>query len=71
VRKGKKLVRVAKGSKTVGRGKTVTIRLKLNNKALAAIRKSIVKGKAKVVLTVTGVDAAGNRTVVKKTIRVG
>ncbi len=70
-RKGKKkLVRIGKGSKKVGAGKTVTIKLKLNKKALSAIRKSLVKGKAKVVVTVTGTDVAGNKAVVKKTVSV-
>lgn len=70
VRKGKKLVRIGKGSKKVGTGKTVTIKLKLNKKALSAIGKSLVKGKAKVVVTVTGTDAAGNKAVVKKSVSV-
>jgi hypothetical protein len=61
---------VVTGSKRVGAGKTVTIRLKLSAKALSKLRAAFVNGKAKVTLVVTGTDAAGNKATVRKTITV-
>ena len=37
------------------------IKLKLSKKALASLRKAMKGGKAKVVLSVSAADAAGNR----------
>jgi hypothetical protein len=72
LRKGSKLVRVAKGSKRIGLNKTVTIKLKLNKKALAKLRAALAnpkaKGKAKIKVTVTGTDAAGNKRTISKTV---
>jgi hypothetical protein len=70
LRKGKKLVRVGTGSKRVGAGKTVTITLKLSNKALSKLSKSLVKGRAKITLKITGTDAAGNKATVRRTITI-
>jgi hypothetical protein len=72
LRKGSKLVRVAKASKRIGQNKTVTIKLKLNTKALAKLRAALAnpkaKGKAKIKVTVTGTDAAGNKRTISKTV---
>ena len=70
VRKGKKLVRIAKVSKRVGAGKTVKITIKLKKKALSKLRASLVKGKAKITIAVTGTDAAGNKATVRRTITI-
>jgi hypothetical protein len=74
LRKGKKLVRVAKGSKRVGRNKTVTIKLKLSKKSLAKVLAAMqapkAKGKAKIKVSVTGTDAAGNKRTINKTVSV-
>jgi ribosomal protein S24E len=74
IRKGtgkhKKVVVVQRASKKVGAGKTVTITIKLKKKALRTLRKALVKGKVKVVLSVKGTDAAHNSATVTKTITV-
>jgi hypothetical protein len=58
---GKKGTALGTASTTVGTGKTVTIKLKLNKKSLAAIRRALLKGKAKITLTVVAVDGAANK----------
>jgi len=72
LRKGKKLVQIAKGSKSVGQNKTITITLKLNKKALANLRAALAaskaRGNAKIKVTVTGTDAAGNKRTVSTTV---
>ena len=74
LRKGSKLVRVAKASKSIGQNKTVTIKLKLSKKSLAKVLAALTapnaKGKAKikVTVTVTGTDAAGNKRTISKTV---
>jgi hypothetical protein len=69
--KGKKGTALGKASTTVGTGKSVTIKLKLTKKLLAAIQQSLVKGKGKVTLTVTAVDGAGNKASAARKITVG
>jgi hypothetical protein len=72
LRKGKQLVRVAKGSKRVGQNKTVTIKLKLSQKSLAKVLAALkapgAHGKAKIKVSVTGTDAAGNKRTISKTV---
>ena len=74
LRKGKKLVRIAKASKRVGQNKTVTITLKLNKQALAKLRAALAakgsNGRANIAIAVTGTDAAGNKRTVRKTVSV-
>jgi Calx-beta domain len=74
LRKGKKLVRIAKASKRVGQNKTVTITLKLNKTSLAKLRAVLAaqgsKGRAKITIAVTGTDAAGNKRTIRKTVSV-
>ena len=65
-----KQVAVAKTAKRVAANVTVTITVKLDKKAIAKLRKALVKGKAKLRVTVTGTDAAGNRATVRRTITV-
>jgi hypothetical protein len=52
----------------VAADKTVKVTLKLNQKALSALTKALVKGKVKVTLSVKGTDAAKNSATVNKTI---
>jgi hypothetical protein len=72
LRQGKKLVRVAKGSKRVSQNKTVTITLKLSKKSLAKVLAALkapgAHGKAKIKVSVIGTDAAGNKRTINKTI---
>jgi hypothetical protein len=64
--KSRTLVTVAKASKTVAAGKTVTIKVKLTKKAIAKLRKALAKGKVKIRVTVKGTDAANNSASVTK-----
>ena len=61
---------VKRASKKVAANKTVKVTLKLNKKQLRALRKGLVKGKVKVILSVKGTDAAGNGATKTKTITV-
>jgi hypothetical protein len=70
VRQGRKLIALAKGSKRVRAGKTLTIKIKLSSKALAKLRAALVNGNAKISLTVAGRDAAGNKATVHRTVTV-
>jgi hypothetical protein len=65
-----KVVIVKRASKRVGAGKTVTIKLKLTKKQLATLRRSLVRHKLKLTLSVKGADAAGNSATVTKTVTV-
>ena len=60
VRIGKKKVVLGRAKATAPSGTKVKIKLKLSKKALAKLRKAMKHGKAKVVLSVRAVDAAGN-----------
>jgi hypothetical protein len=68
--KSSKLVSVAKASKKVAAGKTVTITVKLNKKAIAKLRSAIAKGQVKIRVTVKGTDAAKNSASVTKTFTI-
>jgi Calx-beta domain len=70
LRKGAKLVKIAAASKRVAKGKTVTITIRLSKTALRKLRAGLVNGKEKVTFTVVGIDLAGNRTTVRRTITV-
>jgi hypothetical protein len=69
--KSKKLVLIAKASKSVAAGRTVTINVKLDKRAIAKLRKALVKGKVKIRVTVKGTDAAKNSATVTKTFTIG
>jgi hypothetical protein len=62
VRIGTKKVVLGRAKVTAPSNKKVKIKLKLSKKARAKLRKAMKRGKAKVVLSVTATDAAGNRT---------
>ena len=74
IRKGKgktkKVVVVQKASKRIKAGKTTTVTLRLNSKALRTLTKALVKGKAKVIVSVKGTDVAKNSATRNKTLTV-
>ena len=70
VRIGKKKVVLARAKATAPSGTKVKIKLKLSKKKLAKLRKAMKHGKAKVILSVRAVDAAGNRTTASRKVTV-
>jgi hypothetical protein len=70
VRIGKKKVVLGRAKVTAPSGKKVKIKIKLSKKARAKLRKAMKRGKAKVVLSVTATDAAGNRTAASRRVTV-
>jgi hypothetical protein len=61
LRIGKKKISLGRAKVTALSGKTAKIKVKLSRKALVKLRKATKRGKAKVVLSVSATDAAGNR----------
>ena len=51
-------------------GKTAKIKVKLSRKALVKLRKATKRGKAKVVLSVSAADGAGNRAAASRKVAV-
>ena len=70
VRTGTKNVVLGRAKATTPAGKTAKIPLKLSKKALTILRKAMKAGTARVVLSVSAVDAAGNRTAASRTVAV-
>jgi hypothetical protein len=70
VRIGKKKVVLGRAKVTAASGHKVKIKVKLSRKALARLRKAMKHGKAKVILSVRAVDAAGNRTTASRRVTV-
>jgi hypothetical protein len=68
--KAKKVVVVKKASKPIKAGKTITVTLKLNKKALRTLTKALVNGKVKVIVSVKGTDVAKNSATRNKTVTV-
>ena len=62
IRIANKKVVLGRAKVTAPSNKKVKLKLKLSKKARAKLRKAMKRGKAKVVLSVTATDAAGNRT---------
>jgi len=59
---GKKKAVLGRTKATEPSGKTAKLKLKLSKYALAKLRRAMSAGKAKVILSVSAADAAGNRT---------
>jgi hypothetical protein len=70
VRIGKKKVVLGRAKSTAPSGKRIKIKLKLSKKARAKLRKAMKRGKAKVILSVTAADTAGNRTAASRRVTV-
>jgi hypothetical protein len=70
VRIGTKKVVLGRAKATASSGKTAMIKLKLSKQALVKLRTAMKGGKAKVVLSVSAADAAGNRTAASRSVTV-
>jgi hypothetical protein len=70
VRIGTKKVLLGRAKATVASASSAKIRVKLSRKALAKLNKAMKGGKAKVVLSVSAADAAGNKASASRTITV-
>ena len=70
LRTGTHTVVLGRVKATTPSGKTAKIPLKLSKKALITLRKAMKAGTARVVLSVSAVDAAGNRTAASRTVTV-
>ena len=70
VRIGKKKVVLGRAKAAAASASTAKIRVKLSRTALAKLRRAMKGGKAKVVLSVSAVDAAGNKAAASRTITV-
>jgi hypothetical protein len=70
VRIGDKRVVLSRAKTTTLAGTTAKMKLKLSRKALVRLRKAMKDGKAKVVLTVSAADGAGNRTAASRRVTV-
>jgi Calx-beta domain len=70
VRIGRKKVLLGRATAATASASTARIRLKLSKTALAKLRRAMKGGKASVVLSVSAVDAAGNRSAASRTITV-
>ncbi|MFL5840092.1 MAG: Calx-beta domain-containing protein [Thermoleophilaceae bacterium] len=58
---GKKAIVLGRATARAASGKTSAMKVKLSKRALAKLRRALKGGKAKIVLTVTATDAAGNK----------
>jgi Calx-beta domain len=67
---GKKKVLLGRAKTASASGSTAKIRVKLSTTALAKLRRAMKGGKAKVVLSVSATDAAGNKGAASRTITV-
>ena len=70
VRIGRKNVVLGRAKVTAASGRTAKIKLKLSKKALGKLRKAMKHGRAKVVLSVSATDAAGNTTAASRRVTV-
>jgi hypothetical protein len=70
VRIGTKKVTLGRARATAASATSAKIRIKLSRTALAKLKKAMKGGKAKVVLSVSAADAAGNKTSASRTITV-
>jgi hypothetical protein len=70
VRIGTKKVILGRAKATAAAASSAKIRIKLSRTALARLNKAMKGGKAKVVLSVSAADAAGNRASASRTITV-
>ncbi len=70
VRIGKKKVVLGRVKVTASSGAKAKLKIKLRKKALAKLRKAMKHRKAKVILSVRAVDAAGNRTTASRRVTV-
>jgi hypothetical protein len=70
VRTGTKNVVLGRAKASPSSGKTAVIKLKLSKTALAKLRKAMKGGKAKVVLSASAADTAGNRTAASRSVTV-
>ena len=70
VRIGKKTVTLGRAKVSARSGKTAKMKVKLTKKALGKLRKATARGKAKVVLSVSAKDVAGNGTAKSRKIAV-
>ena len=68
VRIGTKKVVLGRAKATAPSGKTAKIKLKLSKRALVKLRKAMKGGKARVILSVSAADAAGNRTAASRRV---
>ena len=70
VRTGRKNVVLGRATASASSGKAAVIKLKLSKTALAKLRKAMKGGKAKVVLSASAADAAGNRVAASRSVTV-
>ena len=61
LRIGKRKVALGRAKVSALSGKTAKLKVKLSKKALGKLRKATKRGKAKIVLSVSATDDAGNR----------
>ena len=70
LRIGKRNVALGRAKVSALSGKTARIKVKLSRKALVKLRKATKSGRAKVVLSVSATDGAGNRTAASRRVAV-